>query len=191
MKVSIMISMAFLLGSLSSVTTAAESDSQCKDYDVFVMRHLEKMNNQEKDPGLSHKGQESAKKLSGLPVLSKVSHGFYTPYKRTFETLQFLDIPKSVYDPSQNQALINAIKSEFCGKSVLVVGHSNTVPSIIQALGGKFEVSFAGKRLDKMPSVFLSEADYGSVFRITLHNERLHQQLYHVNQASAVKVNDE
>jgi broad specificity phosphatase PhoE len=169
---------------------ATKEEATCKDYDVFVLRHLEKDPAESKDPSLSAEGKANAQRLSQLSVLQSVKHGFYTPFKRTYETLQFFDISKSVYEPGQVEKLASDIKKEHCGESVVIVGHSNTVPRIIKAFGGGFNVSYAGQSLQKEPSIKLSEADYGSIFRITYHNERLHQQLYRVDQTSIKKFSD-
>jgi len=165
----------------ASASSVSKSGDTCKDYDVFVLRHFEKEEAEGKDPNLSKRGQSQAKKLSQLPMLKGVSHGFYTPYKRTYQTLEHLDIQKSVYDPSQPESLIEHIKNNYCGKSVVIAGHSNTVPDLVKLLGGRFVVSYAGQSLGQEPVIHLSESDYGSVFRVTLHNERLHQQLYKVD----------
>lgn len=157
---------------------SAQDVVDCKDYDVFVMRHLAKEQGSSKDPELSKVGQQQAKQLSELEIIEEVEHAFYTPYKRTFQSLSYIDVTKTSYQPGNPEQLVNTIKSDFCGKSVLVVGHSNTVPAIIKALGAKFGVSYAGRPLHKEPEIILNESDYGSIFRVTFHNERIHQQLY-------------
>lgn len=157
---------------------AAGAENSCKDYDVFVLRHLEKQEDGTKDPSLTKAGKAQAQQLAELPMISDVGHAFYTPYKRTYETLEFIETDKTSYDPKQTDELIATIKREHCGKTVLVAGHSNTVPNIIKALGGNFTITYAGQKLDVEPTVLLSEKDYGSVFRVTFHNGRIHQQLY-------------
>lgn len=159
---------------------SAKADS-CLNYDVFVLRHLEKEKGVQNDPGLSAEGEQQAKQLAELDILKNISHAFYTPYKRTYETLQYLDVEKSVYEPKQGNHLANLIKSDYCEQSVMVVGHSNTVPKLIQALGGEFSVSYAGHSLGKSSVISLSEQDYGTIFRVTFHNERRHQRLYQIN----------
>ncbi|GAA4355072.1 histidine phosphatase family protein [Kangiella marina] len=169
-----------VLGIVQPSASAAEINNRCNDYDVFVLRHLQKQDDGTKDPSLNEVGQQQAQQLSTMKALSTVNHGFYTPYKRTYETLQYVDVEKSIYDPTKPEELIQRIKDKHCGETVVVVGHSNTVPSIITALGGSFGVTYAGKPLKKEPTVYLSEQDYGSIFRVTYHNERIHQQLYHL-----------
>lgn len=167
---------------------AAGEVNDCKDYDVFILRHLEKDNDGTKDPSLSQLGNENAKKLAELTLFSDIDHVFYTPYKRSYETLEFIEAEKSVYDPSQPQQLVRKVKNEHCGETVVIVGHSNTVPGLVVAFGGAFTVSYAGQHLSYTPSINLSEQDYGSIFRVTFHNERLHQQLYQLNPKGQNKV---
>lgn len=166
---------AFVLVLANSSAVAKD----CHEFDVFVLRHLEKdQQDSGSDPSLSQKGKANAKKIGQLKAMHGVQHGFYTPYKRTFETLEFLDIEKSVYDPTEPEALVKTIKTQYCGQAVVIVGHSNTVPAIISAFGGQFTVSYAGESLEKGASIDLSENDYGRIFRVTMHNGRRHQQLY-------------
>jgi len=169
---------------LSPKVMALDEKSGCNDYDVFVLRHLEKANDGTRDPSLNSIGKKNAKTLAALPIIKEASHSFYTPYKRTYETLEFIDTEKSVYDPMQTEKLVRKIKDQHCGEIVLVVGHSNTVPAIIKALGGSFDIRYAGQKLSSDPVIMLNEKDYGSVFRVTFHNERIHQQLYHINSSS-------
>lgn len=169
---------------LTLIDTSAQAAGEvngCKDYDVFILRHLEKDNDGTKDPSLSQLGKLNAKKLAELTVFSNINHAFYTPYKRTYETLEFIDAEKSVYDPSQTQQLVRKIKDKHCGETVVIAGHSNTVPGLVTAFGGSFTVSYAGQNLSYTPDISLDENDYGSIFRVTFHNERLHQQLYQLN----------
>ncbi|AOE49791.1 phosphoglycerate mutase family protein [Kangiella sediminilitoris] len=169
---------AFLTFSLGSV--AAEDSLRCTDYDVFVVRHFEKQMTEQQDPELSELGMKQARKFSQLEPIKNVKHGFYTPFKRAKQSLQFLDAETSEYSPGELSQLVTKVKRDFCGESVVVVGHSNTVPQIIKAFGGKFSVSYAGVALSKEPKITLNESDYGDVFRITYHNERVHQQLYQI-----------
>jgi len=166
---------------LSPTVMALEEESRCNDYDVFVLRHLEKADDGSRDPSLNSVGKKNARTLAELPIIEEASHSFYTPYKRTYETLEFIETEKSVYDPKQTEKLVHKIKQQHCGETVLVVGHSNTVPGIIKALGGSFDITYAGQKLSSEPVIMLNEKDYGSVFRVTFHNERIHQQLYRIN----------
>lgn len=173
---------------VTPVVEAAAEVGGCTDYDVFILRHLEKEDDGTKDPSLNALGEKNSQKLAELPIFSNIQHGFYTPYKRTYETLGYIETEKTVYDPSESQDLVKTIKEQHCGETVVIVGHSNTVPSLVNAFGGSFTVSYAGQPLSHTPQINLDEQDYGSIYRVTFHNERLHQQLYHLNPEGQKKV---
>jgi broad specificity phosphatase PhoE len=101
------------------------------------MRHLQAETGE--DPGLTAAGRREAQLLANWFENSDKPHTiFVTRYRRSQETaaplaarLRILPI---VYDPSNNDALIQAVSAK--GGNVLVVGHSNTVPDIVERLGG-------------------------------------------------------
>lgn len=115
----------------TSNDTAAQKDSITK---VFIVRHAEKADDGSKDPPLSESGKNRAaalaKTLSKTPV-----HGIYsTPYKRTRETVAVLSAQSGVsiegYNPMDTDGL-QALVGNNKGKTLVFVGHSNTVPLIL------------------------------------------------------------
>ena len=62
-----------------------------------------------------------------------------------------LGITMKIYDPADTPALVSAVSRET--RTVLVVGHSNTVPDIIERLGGQ------------RPAPLVHE-DFGDIWRI-------------------------
>ena len=124
----------FFLCALSACTTA---DGRAPHGQVFVMRHLQAESGE--DPGLAEAGRREAQLLAGwFKNRDQPSAIFVTRYRRSQETAAplaaKLRIRPIVYDPSNNDALIEAVKAE--SGNVLVVGHSNTVPDIVERLGG-------------------------------------------------------
>lgn len=105
---------------------------------VFVVRHAEKASNTGDSP-LSDFGEKRAETLARILSQSGVSAVFSTQTRRTIETAnnyadaKGIDIEK--YDSETK--VCNKIKSEHTGEKVLVVGHSNTVPRILEACGVK------------------------------------------------------
>jgi phosphohistidine phosphatase SixA len=99
---------------------------------VVIVRHAERANDV-----LTEDGEKRAETLARLLSNSGVSAIFSTNYTRTIETAnntaERLGIPIQFY--TLPQEVSDLIKSEYAGKVVLVVGHSNTVPQTIQALG--------------------------------------------------------
>jgi 2,3-bisphosphoglycerate-dependent phosphoglycerate mutase len=117
-------------------------ESQATTTMIFV-RHAEKAGLSEDDPGLSVAGQRRAAELARQLVDADVAAGidaiYSSPYRRTKETVQpvadALNLPINIYDPSDNEAVLDTILKNHKGKIILVVGHSNTLPTLIADLG--------------------------------------------------------
>lgn len=118
---------------------------------IYIMRHLQR--DAGADPSLSAIGQANAKRLAEWFVHDRPVAIFVTPYKRTRETVAplaaKLGITPADYDPRQPERLIEAVRAQK--GPVLIVGHSNTVPAIVHALGGP-----------EAPE--LSESDYARIW---------------------------
>jgi broad specificity phosphatase PhoE len=103
---------------------------------IYIMRHLQR--DAGADPSLNATGQANAARLAGWFGRDKPKAIFVTPYKRTRETVAALAARLGVtpreYDPRDTAKLVEAVRAEK--GSVLIVGHSNTVPAIAHALGG-------------------------------------------------------
>ncbi|GAC26811.1 histidine phosphatase family protein [Paraglaciecola mesophila] len=135
-----------------------ESQSQQRWY--FV-RHFEKQTGA--DPTLTDIGQRRAVALAEYFRYVPLTSVYSTDYKRTMETAtqsaQQQGLMINSYDPSNPKELIKLIAQQ---SSVLVVGHSNTVPDLIRAIGGKADD--------------LSEMDYGRLFIVTKAGSRTSTQ---------------
>jgi phosphohistidine phosphatase SixA len=103
---------------------------------VYVMRHLER--DVGADPGLNATGAANAKRLAEWFRHAPPAAIYVTPYRRARETVAplaaKLGLTPIEYDPRQQDELIEAVRA--VNGSVLIVGHSNTVPAIVHALGG-------------------------------------------------------
>jgi 2,3-bisphosphoglycerate-dependent phosphoglycerate mutase len=106
----------------------------------FLVRHAEKADNTD-DPPLSEAGQKRAGRLaevmSGVPVSLSTS----TNYLRTTETANpFVFKNKgdiSVYDPDNMTDHFEEILKTRKGKNVFVIGHSNSIPALLNLFSGK------------------------------------------------------
>ena len=99
---------------------------------VFLVRHAE----YNSDTGhLDPDGIQRADELA--EVLSKVDVDaiYVTQFDRTQETAQPLasetNLQPVVYDDSDIDVLVNRVMQDHIGDEVVIVGHSNTVPTII------------------------------------------------------------
>lgn len=104
---------------------------------VYLVRHAEKADTG-KDPELTDIGKERADELARMLKDAGVTHIWSTDYKRTKGTVEPLSartrVKVEVYDPSKLGEFATRLKS-IPGRH-LVVGHSNTTPGLVQALGG-------------------------------------------------------
>jgi broad specificity phosphatase PhoE len=105
----------------------------------YVVRHFDTPAG-ERDPDLTDAGKARAAKLAGWFKGRKLAAIYVSDFKRTRQTIAPLVaergmIEVAVYDPANTPALVARIKA--AAGAVLVVGHSNTVPDIVEQLGGE------------------------------------------------------
>ncbi|NVK21717.1 MAG: histidine phosphatase family protein [Kangiellaceae bacterium] len=172
-----------LTNDITQNNTPAFSIADCDNYTVYLVRHLQKdLSVKSSDPDLSSVGHQNAQLLSKMPFIESVQAGFHSQFKRTKRTLtpsaKFGQFPLTEYDARNGQALADLVAQQYCGQTLIISGHSNTIPDLVQKFGGKFDVSYAGMLLDKQPHISLSEQDYGSVFMVKNINGRINQQVF-------------
>ena len=129
--------------------------------DVWIVRHAEKdkSNPQDTNPSLSDEGRIRAGDLATYLKKEKFDVAFSTPFKRTHQTLDSLIIQK-VIDYKDIPSLVDSVKKNYSGKTVIVAGHSNTVLEIIEAFGGK------------RPMEMLTDDDYDYIFHLTVKDDK-------------------
>lgn len=128
---------------------------------VILVRHAEKkIEPANPDPDLSDVGQERAQTLAHLLKDAGVTSIYATQYKRTQETAEplatSLHLQVNRIDASNTAELIHQITVNNRGGTVVVVGHNNTVPATIKALGG-----------GEYPVI--PETDYDNMFVVTIY----------------------
>ncbi len=112
---------------------------------VFVMRHAEKATAPAEDPPLSPTGEARAMELAqhfgGAPKGLGLDCIIVSEFRRTQETVRplanRLGIPVIVVPAKDSAATARRALNENRGGRVLIVGHSNTVPEIVEELSGK------------------------------------------------------
>ena len=111
---------------------------------VVVVRHAEKATAPANDPPLSAEGSARAQALAAALADVRVSAIIVTATRRTSETAAAVarahNLTPEVIGfgtgvPEHAKAVASAVR-RHAGGIVLVVGHSNTVPAIVDALGG-------------------------------------------------------
>lgn len=135
--------------------------------DVFVLRHAEKGAGDPQDPELSEKGTARANELARFLGAAGVTHLFSSEYRRTRDTLAPLAAAlglEVVAAPAGDVAALAARIAELPAGSVVVVcGHSNTTPQLVDRLvrHGVAPGGFAAR-----PN--LAESEFDRVFHTAL-----------------------
>jgi phosphohistidine phosphatase SixA len=151
-----------LLTALTTFSTQAQT--------VWIVRHAEKdtTNPSDTDPALSLAGQERAKDLADLLKSKRVLAVYSTPFKRTMQTVEPTanghGVTVQMYNPPGAAALATTILKQVKDGSVVIVGHSNTVLELVEALGAK------------RPIPALGEEDYDYVFTVTIEGSSIKLQ---------------
>jgi broad specificity phosphatase PhoE len=123
----------------------ATSLAQAPPLVVVLVRHAEKATDPPEDPALSAAGRARAEALAAALADADLDAVVVTQYKRTQETgapaAQARGLTPIVIEAGADTGrhaaeVAAAIRREPPGSLVLAVGHSNTVPAIIRALGG-------------------------------------------------------
>jgi broad specificity phosphatase PhoE len=133
---------------------------------VFAVRHAEKVGDGSADPALTPEGTARAASLARILRDAGVTVVYSTPTTRTRSTARPLGIPVTE-DGSAPAALAMRILRENRGKNVLVVGHSNTVPALLAALGVSAPPSIGDADFDNLFVVVVP--DRGAARMIRLH----------------------
>lgn len=122
-------------------------ESQATTTIIFV-RHAEQTDHSAEDPPLSDAGQarvaELTRQLRDADVVAGIDAVYATYYRRSQETAQpiadALDIPINTYDADDTEQVLDDILSDYKGKIILVVAHSDTLPELIANLGASKKV---------------------------------------------------
>lgn len=151
------------LAMLAAAPMAASAQSPTTT--VILVRHAEKADEPGADPVLSTAGEARARALAEALRGVKVSAVLTTPFKRTNLTaapaataagLTPVVVPVSGGLAAYGTAVADMIRNRYAGRTVLVVGHSNTIPAVIAAFGG--------------PKVNdLCEHEYSTMYTLTLN----------------------
>ena len=136
---------------------------------IYIVRHAEKQKDGTRDPSLTPIGRKRAENIRRL--LSSVRlQGFYaTHLKRTQQTIQPTAKAQraelQILQASDLNGLYKRITQHKPGASILVSGHSSTVPALIQKLGIKRKITLKEK------------TDYDDVFIVLWRADQASQLL--------------
>lgn len=146
MKTFILVISFFLAFSVQAQTT------------IFLVRHAEKMDSS-RDPELNLQGKARAVRLMELLSNTGIEQIYSTDYVRTRDTAkplaEKLNLSINSYRPFDEE-LVATLKTEMDGKKILVVGHSNTIPDLVNQL------------IDEKAYQQLADDAYSNLFVVTI-----------------------
>jgi broad specificity phosphatase PhoE len=136
---------------------------QAQTTTIYLVRHAEKdlSDVNTKDPNLNGLGLQRAVDLEKIMADKNIAAIFSSNYKRTLQTAAplsvHLKLEPIIYDPSDPKLLAEKILREYKGKTVLIVGHSNSILAQTRALGG-------------YPSFTeIQDTDYRNLIKVTIN----------------------
>jgi len=137
----------------------------------IVVRHGEKTSDTERDPDLSAAGIERARQLAQRLAGDDITAIYTTDYRRTRQTVEPIAtahrIDAETYDaklPAHEFAA--RLKAAHPRGTVLVAGHSNTVPDIVAALCGCEAAPMPETEYDRLSTVHVA-ADGSARLQVT------------------------
>ncbi|MEP6781921.1 MAG: phosphoglycerate mutase family protein [Gemmatimonadaceae bacterium] len=129
--------LAFVLTISSTLAAATQATAQGVPAMVILVRHAEKTTAGGSDPSISEAGHARADALAAAIADAHVTAIITTTFKRTFETAEPFALAHGItIEKLAVNGDVAAAVRKHAGEVVLVVGHSNTVPAIVNTLGG-------------------------------------------------------
>lgn len=131
----------FLLLSLTLIVLLSCSSNRALDQRItthYLVRHAEKVDDS-KDPELSAQGHARALALASRLQTADIRHIYSSDFKRTRGTVRPFATAKAqeitIYNPKDPNHLIDMLRNRP-GHSSLIVGHSNSIPALVNQLIG-------------------------------------------------------
>jgi len=146
---------------LEPVFSATRIDAQEKTTLVYLVRHAEKEATPANDPPLTPEGRERAELLAKLLEDAGLTHIHSSSFERTRQTAQPVAESTGLeiqYYNHLNLAGLASTLKRTPGRH-LVVGHSNTTPTMAELLGGE-----PGEPIDEA-------TEYDRLYLLVLHSD--------------------
>lgn len=156
--------LAALLVACAAPTRTARGITPTAAATTFVLvRHAEKATDDPRDPALLPAGEQRAKRLAAMLAGVTLRAVYATRFRRTQQTAaptaRMHGLEVRTYDPAgPADAFARQLRTTHSGGTVLVVGHSNTVPALAAAL--------CACTVEPMP-----ETEYGRYYRLTVQGD--------------------
>lgn len=156
------------------IATAGMAHQAAADTTIILVRHAEKAAQPANDPPLTAAGEARAAALVDALQSAGVQAIYSTAWKRTQQTAapvsRALGIPVTTFDvmpgaQRYGEMYVAELLAKQRGKVVLVVGHSNTVPAILRALGVAEVPAIADPEYDNLFIVTVPDSGTARVVR--------------------------
>lgn len=126
----------------------------------ILVRHAEKdLTQSTSDPDLSEEGKQRASRLVTMLQSTDVEVIYSTDFKRTKQTVEPVatarSLPVNTYDSRKTEE-IDTMLYKHAGKTILVSGHSNTIPQFVNYLIGAEKYKPMG------------DGEYGNIIVVTV-----------------------
>lgn len=154
------------------VLVAGWSSTQAADAarTVILVRHAERAGGAGADVPISEAGKCRAEGLARMLAGSGITAIYTSEVARTQQTAEpvaaKLKVQPKAIPAKEVDGLVSHLRGGAAGVKALVVGHSNTLPEIIQRLGGGAVPPIGDGEYDRMFVVFLSGDDNASVLTL-------------------------
>lgn len=108
---------------------------------IFIVRHAQKADEADHsaEAELSERGKASAQRLAHVLASASLAGVYATPTRRAIQTgrpaAERFSLGVTPYNPRDVRELVERVLREHAGRSVLIVGHSNTVIGLVEAFG--------------------------------------------------------
>lgn len=157
MKLSALILLLFFV---ASPITAADTM-------IIVVRHAEKSADDPKDANLSEQGNARANRLAAALKDANLKAVYATQYKRTQQTALpaasqnglSVEVRAATKENAKTYTadLVKEIQKKHRGETVLIVGHSNTVPEIVKYASGVDVTPIGENEFDRLYVITLGK----------------------------------
>ena len=147
-------------------TQTAGELSGAKSTTIYLIRHAEKADNS-KNTNLSEVGLMRASHWDDVFSAVQFDGIYATNFNRTLQTAAPTALTQKItvttYDPKEPN--LDKIKKEHSGQTILIVGHSNTIPDLVNKIIGQ----------NVYPNI--EETIFGNLYIVKIHGEIVNHQL--------------
>lgn len=120
---------------------------------VYIVRHAERVDGSHDSP-ISSKGETRAEQLAYMLSAADLETIYVTEFRRTQQTAaplaQRLNLEPVIVPSPDTETLVRKIRSHGDDEAILVVGHGNTIPAILETLGYDNEIRLGGDEYDNL-----------------------------------------